>query len=226
MLTKLFDLIKSWFESPYKREAQPPVKPNEEKEDVTHSDPTLLKQRPDWFRQTLADLHRHEGFREYAYPDPLSELGKRYPAARYKWGFKPAGMILLELGEFPYKGNPWTVGYGFTNGVTHNTRMDIVTATRRLEKEVDSHVEILDVLVKGWRDMPTYVKTVLANLAFNLGSRLKHFRPTLDVFERGDYSYAGDRLTRTLWYKQVGSRARELVERLKTGKIQDQYNVI
>jgi GH24 family phage-related lysozyme (muramidase) len=227
--TQLFEAIRKWFESPTK-EAEPPVVLPKEPEPVRNtSDPKLLMAVPDWKKQSAADLWRHEGYRRYAYPDPLSWLAKKYPAARYKWGFRPALDILREIGMLDKvsQGEPWTVGVGFTNGVTYMHEMAEVVARRRLEVEIDEHVEILDKLVKGWRKMPTYVQTVLVNLAFNLGyNRLKQFRPTLDAFERGEYSYAGDRLTRTLWYKQVGSRARELVERLKTGKIQDHYKVI
>lgn len=235
MFSGFFEFLLSIFSTPKdKPKPKPPIpetppvvveEPTNKEEDVHYSDPTLLKKKEDWFVQTVADLKRHEGFRQYAYPDPLSELGKKYK--HLKWGFRPAHQILTEIGEFPYKGNPWTVGYGFTNGVTHNTSTTEVIASRRLEGEVTEHVRALDLLVKGWRDMPTYVKTVLANLAFNLGyQRLKPFRPTLDLFEKGDYKGAASRLRNTLWFKQVGARARELVERLETGKIQEQYKVI
>ncbi len=43
----------------------------------------------DWLkRQVVADLNRHEGFREFAYPDPLSALYKKF--SRLPWGLKPA----------------------------------------------------------------------------------------------------------------------------------------
>lgn len=232
-----FEFLESLFKSkpkpkpPAPKPAPPPVvvvvvEETPKEEDVNYSDPTLLKKKEDWFIQTIADLDRHEGFRQYAYPDPLSDLGRRYSSARYKWGFRPAHQILLEIGEMPEKGRPWTVGYGFTNGVTHHTTIGKEVAQRRLEGEIITHVHVLDILIPEWRKMPTHVKTVLANMAFNLGSRLKQFKPTLEVFKRGDYHAAGHRLKNTLWYKQVGSRARELVERLEAGKIQDQYKVI
>lgn len=237
MLRGFFDFLFDMFKPP-KPERKPPapeptpppvvvvVEEEKKEEDVHYSDPTLLKKKEDWFIQTIADLDRHEGFRQYAYPDPLSELGRRYPPSRYKWGFRPAHQILLEIGEIPEKGRPWTVGYGFTNGVNHHTTIDKVVAQRRLEGEIIAHVHVLDILIPEWRNMPVHVKTVLANMAFNLGSRLKQFKPTLEVFKRGDYRAAGQRLRNTLWFRQVGNRARELVERLETGKIQEQYKVI
>lgn len=201
--------------------------PKEEK--VTYSDPRQLMRIPDWLIQTKADLDRHEGFREFAYPDPLSVLRKRYP--REKWGFRPAVEILqkigLSLSEAIALGTPWTVGYGFTRGVTPTTRVSKERAMQILEPEIIEHVAGLDVLIPTWRKMPVHVQTVLANLIYNMGhAGLAKFTNTLAVFKAGNYPEAGERLTKSLWYKQTGSRARELVERLKTGEIQERYKVI
>src|SRR5688572_27910594 len=54
--------------------------------------------------QYLADARKHEGFRQYAYPDPLSALGKIFPASKYGWGAKPAREILNFIGQDESKG--------------------------------------------------------------------------------------------------------------------------
>lgn len=207
--------IKRWLETP-------------RKEQVTYSDPRLLMKKPLWLIQTKADLDRHEGFRAFAYPDPLSPLMKRYP--REKWGFRPAIEILQKLGislsEATITGAPWTVGYGFTRGVTLTTVVSKERAMQILEPEILAHVVVLDHLIPSWRKMPVVVQTVLANMAYNMGNRLGQFKATLAVIAAGRYAEAGDRLTKSLWYKQVGYRARELVERLKTGYIQEEFKVI
>ena len=187
-----------------------------------YSDSSLLFSRPKWLAQSMADIARHEGFREFAYPDPLSKLAR----VRAKWGYEPAEAIIGRLGLNPADGTPWTVGYGFTRGVTYSHRVSKEAANKILEKEILAHCTILDRLVPTWKGMPVYVQTVLANLAFNLGSRLSEFKATLTLFRAGKFAAAGDRLKGSLWYKQVGSRAHELVERLKTGTIQPQHKVI
>lgn len=205
--------IKRWFETP-------------KEEKVTYSDPRQNMRKPDWLIQTKADLDRHEGFREFAYPDPLSKLGQKYRARKWGWGFEPGDRLLVKYGEKEIDGRPWTVGYGFTRGVNPSTRVSKERAAQILEQEILEHVKVLDRLIPRWRKMPVVVQTVLANMAYNMGSRLGQFKATLSVIDAGRYPEAGQRLTKSLWYKQVGGRARELVERLKTGRIQEQYKVI
>lgn len=176
-----------------------------------------------WFRQTVADLGRHEGFRKYAYADPLSALYKMYPKA--PWGFKPAREF-LPAGANLDAGKPWTVGYGFTEGVTPSHIMERNVADRRLEIELIKHLSVLDRLVPQWRKLPDVVITVLANLAFNMGyARLSKFAPTLNEVSKGNYKVAANRLKKTLWYKQTGSRAVELVKRLETLQVDKRYEV-
>lgn len=185
------------------------------------------KRPPYWMRQTLSDLVRHEGFREFAYPDPLSALFKKHKKER--WGFVPAETILAKLGisytTAAKDGAPWTVGIGFTHGVNPKTRMSLEFAMRKLEQEVLEHLWVLDKAVPNWLNAPDVVKTVLANLAFNLGSRLLQFKNTLKLLRAGEYAAAGENLKASLWYRQVGNRAVELTTRLKTGKIAPKHLV-
>lgn len=177
--------------------------------------------------QVTADLSRHEGFREYAYPDPQSPLFLKYPKAR--WGFKPAAIILEELGETgnEAKGRPWTVGHGFTYNVNPYTKISLKESVLRLEKEAIEHMKGLDKLVPSWHTMPFFAQTVLANMIYNLGTvRLSKFAPTLAVMEQKRWGRAARRLEKTLWYKQTGSRARELCARLLNQKIDPKHLVV
>lgn len=178
-----------------------------------------------WLHQLAADLERHEGFRPYAYPDPLSELEEKYPAVKWGWGYKPADAILRAIGEPASKGTPWTVGYGFTHGVSPTTKMDREQARDELMPEIMEHLHVLDNLLPNWKGYPTVVKTVLGNLAFNLGGRLRQFKNTLKYFENREWAKAAANLQRSLWYRQVGSRGEELVLRLKTLEIQPKHKV-
>lgn len=182
--------------------------------------------KPWWFRQTVADLERHEGFRQFAYPDPLSPLGKKYAARKFNFGYEPGDRLLAKYGEREADGRPWTVGYGFTKGVTPASSISREQARHKLELVLLEHLPILDRLVPNWLELPPIIRTVLANLAFNLGERrLAQFRPTLDLFARGDFRGAAGRLKNTLWYKQVGRRAQELVLRLETLRVDPSFIV-
>lgn len=190
------------------------------------TDITDLKSKPRWLRQTLKDLDRHEGFEEFAYPDPLSVLAKKYPARKYGWGKRPARQILAELGEREINGQPWTVGHGFTHGVTPDSRITREQSLKRLEPELIEHVKGLYSLYHDWDKEPLFVSTVLANMAFNMGTaRLSKFAPTLAVLKAHKYEEAAARLEKTAWYKQVGVRSKELVARLRNQMIAPEHIV-
>jgi GH24 family phage-related lysozyme (muramidase) len=182
---------------------------------------------PKWLRQTVADLDRHEGFRQYAYPDPLSKLAKAYPASKYRWGHRPATQILKEVGESEVKGRPWTVGHGFTHRVTPDTSITKQASTLRLKEEALKHAAELESLIPGWQaKLPLYVQTAVANMIFNMGrERLSKFDTTLALINNGKYAEAGANLRKSLWFKQTKARAEELVQRLETGKIAPEHQV-
>lgn len=176
-----------------------------------------------WLEQTHSDLKRHEGFREYAYPDPLSPLYRKYPAKL--WGTKPASEI-VKPGTNMRDGAPWTIGYGFTRGVEYTHRISRESADELLYEEIMEHVRRLDELVPDWRDMPVFASSTIANLIFNMGFRgLSQFKNTLKMFNARDYAGAGRNLKHSLWYSQVGRRAEELTTRLITGVIPDSFSV-
>ena len=193
----------------------------------TGSNPAGLKASPKWLRQLVADLDRHEGFRQYAYPDPLSKIGRNYSAKKYGWGMKPAPPILAQLGLNEADGRPWTFGHGFTKGVTSASSISKEASTRRLEQEALSHAAELDSLLPEWRvAFPLYAQTVFANMIYNLGrERLSKFTTTLNLAKHMKFAEAGRNLRASLWFKQVGTRAQELVKRLETGKIAPEHQV-
>ena len=66
-------------------------------------------------------------------------------------------------------------------------------------------------------DKPRYY--VLVNMAFNMGiNGLLSFKNTLTFIEKGQYESAAENMKLSRWYNQVGIRARELCEQMKTGQ--------
>lgn len=176
--------------------------------------------------QVVADLDRHEGYREFAYPDPLSKLFRKYPNVR--WGFKPAREILAKLGvdveDAVGLGHPWTVGYGFTNGVHIDSRISRLMAKRKLEElALAIHRDLF--LTLTWYHTASYeTKTVLINMYFNLGrAGLLSFRNTLRYISERNYKQASANMLKSLWAKQVTRRAKELARRIETQEIPVPY---
>ena len=187
-----------------------------------------IKAPPQWMKQTLQDLLRHEGFREFAYPDPLSPLFKKYKKER--WGYAPAMQILEKIGvsvaEAQKSGAPWTVGIGFTKGVSINSQMKLNVAMHKLEDIVLDHLPVLDKVLPGWQNLPLFAKTVVVNMAFNMGSRLLQFKNSMGLIGQGNYKQAASNLRKSTWYKQVGGRAVELTARLERQAIDPKHRVV
>lgn len=176
--------------------------------------------------QVTSDLDRHEGFMEFAYPDPLSGLYKKYPHAG--WGKKPAVDILQKLGidleDAEKSGAPWTVGYGFTNGVNLHSRTSKTQAKRKLEELVHAIHHDLFATLSWYKDTSTVTRTILINMYFNLGRKgLLGFRNTLRYISERNYRQAAANMLKSLWAKQVGRRASELARRLETQEIAAPY---
>lgn len=175
--------------------------------------------------QVKKDLDRDEGYREYAYPDPLSRLGRKYPYTKYRrWGFEPARSILSLISDMKEKdGAPWTVGFGFTGGTNAGTTMPRLLAERKLEVlilEIDAE---LNSILSWYKDASFVTKTILINMAFNMGIKgLLGFRNTLRYISEGNYKQAGANMRKSLWYKQVTSRAERLAKRMETQMIPEE----
>lgn len=181
---------------------------------------------PKWMRQAVADMARHEGFRPFAYPDPLSVLGRKYSSVRYKWGYRPAREILKELGMSEKQGQPWTVGFGETHGVTPDSTRTREEAETELELSIRKHVKDLHKLYPNWENAPDFVSSVLVNMIYNMGyDRFKQFQPTINTIKAGQYAAAAARLKKTPWHTQVGKRAIELETRLERQSIAPEHRV-
>lgn len=178
-------------------------------------------------RQVKADLDRHEGFREYAYPDPLSPLGRRYRGSSWRWGFEPARQIMSRIpGAKDSDGAPWTYGYGFTHCVTPDSKISKILAERMLEGLILEQDMRLNETLSWYKDASFVTKTVLINMAFNLGlAGLLKFRNTLRYISEKNYDRAALNMTLSLWFRQVGNRAVELVWRMRHQKIQELWEV-
>lgn len=185
-------------------------------------DPYLYSSKLKLVLQMKSDLERHEGYRYYAYPDVLSPLFKAHP--REQWGFKPAREILSKLGiraeDAAKSGAPWTVGHGFAVGITLDMTMDRQLSERKLEQHILEGEQQLYAALPWAKDASFVTKTVLLNMMFNMGLRsLLGFKNTLRYIKDKNYEKAASNMTQSLWYRQVGSRAKELVERMRTQTI-------
>lgn len=114
----------------------------------------------------------------------------------------------------------WTVGYGFTHGVTSQSpAMSLEQANSRLEEEMLIAIADAKAVCKCFDNLVPARKVVLANMAFNLGrTRLAGFKNTLRLICAGNYSDASLHMLQSKWATQVKGRARELAKMMSTGE--------
>lgn len=133
--------------------------------------------------QGKARLKSFEGFRQYAYPDPASALYRAFPSK--KWGFSPASAIQVQEEYRHLSGHPWTVGYGFTKGITPDTVMSVMEADVRLADEL---VEYEEEVFAACTVRPTQNQfDAMVCLAWNIGWPRFKTSTVLKAHNRGDF---------------------------------------
>ena len=114
-------------------------------------------------------VKKSEGFREFAYPDPASDLARKSSRYKPRWGYRPAAEILEELPESvaTLSGAPWTCGYGETKGVTQDTRWSEPEASQRLRKR---YAEFESGVLEACTVAPSQNELdAMTSLAYNIG---------------------------------------------------------
>ena len=109
-----------------------------------------------------------------------------------------------------------TIGYG--------RNLDDVGISREeaecmLANDIDKVVRELET-VDEYVALDRIRQTVIANMSFNLGFHgLMHFKRMWAAIGRCDYEKAADEMMDSTWRRQVGARAIELAEIMRTGDV-------
>jgi len=155
--------------------------------------------------ELITKVKQHEAFREFAYPDPASPLAKecrKRGFTRLRWGFEPAEGIIAKLPEDLRKihGNPWTIGYGETLGVTYDMRWTKDEAHRRLVGRLQEFEN--GVLAMCTVEPNPYQCAALVSFAYNVGLGGLKKSSVLRNHNKGDFQAAARSFG--LWNKANG----------------------
>jgi lysozyme len=102
----------------------------------------------------------------------------------------------------------WTWGYGFTS-ITED-EADLVLRLKVLDLRHTLHSRIYH--------LTPLRQNVIINMAYNLGLEgIGKFRRMWTAIDAGDYNLAADEMLNSKWARQVGNRAVELAEQMRTG---------
>ena len=120
----------------------------------------------------------------------------------------------------PYKDTvgKWTIGIGRNledKGITEQEALFM------LNNDVDYFHDKIKKEINWFWALDDVRQNVLVNMAFNLGvSGLLTFKNTLSLISFNRYEEAAEEMLNSKWARQVGYRAEELAEQMRTGEFQ------
>jgi lysozyme len=84
--------------------------------------------------------------------------------------------------------------------------------------DIDKAETQLDNALPWWRSMSERRQIVILSMVFNMGiNKVLGFIRTLSFMKQGDYNAAADGMEASLWAKQVGNRAKRLIDMMRKG---------
>lgn len=123
-------------------------------------------------------LVEEEGVALFAYPDPMSPLGKALTKE-----FGPKGIMRISTGGRVPKhlahlsGNPWTNGYGATGAdIVQGTKWTPGQAKDRLAKDLEKYYRLALKAWPGMDKLHELAQAALISLAYNRGTDMEKSR--------------------------------------------------
>lgn len=120
----------------------------------------------------------------------------------------------LKLDMYKCSAGVWTIGVG------HNLEDKGISkrvAAMLLEDDINDALVDLERNIIYFYDLPEAAQEALVNLAFNMGiPRLMQFKKTLAYLRSGDYKKAADELLDSRYASQVGYRALEVAQMIRS----------
>lgn len=152
-------------------------------------------------------LKRSEQFVGYAYPDPASPMGR---------ALQENGMwtAVLNGAQIPVRfmtldPHPWTIGYGFTEGVKYGDRMTLEQANARLDSELAQDTERVRSMCRVEPNENQLAALVVC--AWNIGLRAMEGSTMIRAHNRSDFASAARAFN--LWDRAGGAVSHALVVR-------------
>ena len=113
----------------------------------------------------------------------------------------------------------WTIGVGrnLEDVGLSEEEIDIL-----LLNDIKRTKELMDDYIPWYNDLDEVRQEALINFVFNVGiGTAMKFKKAMAALEARDYDTAAIEMLDSNWAKQVGSRAEEVTQMIKTGEYQD-----
>ena len=115
----------------------------------------------------------------------------------------------------------WTIGVGrnLEDVGVSDDEIDYL-----LQNDITRTENLLDEYMGWWSDLDNIRQEALINFVFNVGiGTAMKFKKAMAALEAHDYDTAAIEMMDSNWAKQVGSRAEEVTQMIKTGEYQDSH---
>lgn len=106
-----------------------------------------------------------------------------------------------------------SLGYNIKSIMNGTQSITEEHARELFQEDLDKAESQARGLIRNFDDHPEEIQAVFRDLTFNLGKGgFSKFRNTRKAFERKDYAAAARGLRNSLWFRQVKSRGRKIVD--------------
>jgi lysozyme len=126
----------------------------------------------------------------------------------------------LRLKAYRCPAKKLTIGYGHTAGVYEGMTITKERAEQYLLGDIAMATQDSMNLIYNFMSLPECPRRdAIVNMAFNMGYTVfSKFTTSLNYMRIGQWHMAAQSLRRSAWYKQVGSRALEVVWAIETNQ--------
>lgn len=119
----------------------------------------------------------------------------------------------------PYKDTVGKITIGIGRNLTDNGISE-AEAMMMLDNDIQVAIASLRRNLPWFDKLDPSRQLVLGNMCYNMGwPKLSAFKQTLNFIQNGSYELAAGAMLDSLWARQVGDRARDLADIMKTGRI-------
>jgi len=113
----------------------------------------------------------------------------------------------------------WTIGVGRN---LEDVGLSEEETDFLLQNDIERTVSLMDKYIPWHTDLDQVRHEALVNFVFNVGiGTTMKFKNAMAALEEHDYNTAATEMLDSNWAKQVGDRAIEVTEMIKTGEYQD-----
>jgi len=135
----------------------------------------------------------------------LTELLKKHEGVKY------------EL--YKCTSDKWTIGVGRN---LEDVGISEEEADYLLQNDIERTIALMDDYIPWHDDLDLIRHEALVNFVFNVGiGTAMKFKKAMTALEKQDYETAANEMMDSNWSKQVGQRAVEVTEMIRTGEYQD-----